>query len=77
MKSFKLRWKYADDNRMKIVPINFDYRHRPRRQDWDGEFIEAGMFYFTKRELLNEGLFQNDKYVNIFSTNFIEAFQFI
>ncbi|CAH1707401.1 unnamed protein product [Chironomus riparius] len=60
VKSFKLRWKYADDNRKKIVPINFDYRNRPRRQDWDGEFIEAGMFYFTKRELLNEGLFQND-----------------
>lgn len=57
--SHKLRWK-RDDNE-KLMPINFDYRRRPRRQDWSGELIEAGMFYFATRELINRGLFQNDK----------------
>jgi CMP-N-acetylneuraminic acid synthetase len=55
-----LRWQRADGD-AKFVPINFDHKKRPRRQDWSGEFIEAGMFYFARRLLLDEGLFQNDK----------------
>jgi N-acylneuraminate cytidylyltransferase len=64
VQSFKLRWKYAtndDENAKKIVPVNFNHKKRPRRQDWDGEWIEAGMFYFAKRKLLEQGLFQNEK----------------
>jgi N-acylneuraminate/3-deoxy-D-glycero-D-galacto-nononate cytidylyltransferase len=61
VRSYKLRWK-RDDNE-KLVPINFDYRQRPRRQDWNGELIEAGMFYFATSSLLNQGLFQNDKLI--------------
>lgn len=62
VRSYKLRWKRDDSQNVeKIVPINFDYRKRPRRQDWNGELIEAGMFYFAKRKLLDDRLFQNEK----------------
>jgi N-acylneuraminate cytidylyltransferase len=62
VRSFKLRWRRDDcGEKEKFAPINFNYRKRPRRQDWDGEFIEAGMFYFTRKKLLDEGLFQNEK----------------
>jgi len=32
------------------VPINYDPQNRPRRQDWDGYFIENGAFYISSRE---------------------------
>jgi len=31
-------------------PINYDPQNRPRRQDWDGYFIENGAFYISHRK---------------------------
>lgn len=56
-RSHKLRWKRIDDDT--ILPLNFNVLHRPRRQDWDGELIETGMFYFSNRELISQNIFQN------------------
>ncbi|CAK1546965.1 unnamed protein product [Leptosia nina] len=39
MRSFKLRWNW---NGSSYLPINFNLKKRPRRQDWRGEFIETG-----------------------------------
>ena len=33
-------------------PLNYDYRDRPRRQDFAGSVIENGAFYLTKRDIL-------------------------
>ncbi|MBD3316635.1 MAG: HAD-IIIA family hydrolase, partial [Chitinivibrionales bacterium] len=33
-------------------PINYIPAHRPRRQDFDGSFVENGAFYITKRSIL-------------------------
>jgi N-acylneuraminate cytidylyltransferase len=33
-------------------PLNYDPRHRPRRQDWGGVLTESGAFYITRREVL-------------------------
>jgi N-acylneuraminate cytidylyltransferase len=30
-------------------PLNYDPNNRPRRQDWDGYYIENGAFYISKR----------------------------
>ncbi|XP_025834045.1 N-acylneuraminate cytidylyltransferase-like [Agrilus planipennis] len=57
-RSFKLRWNKTGKG---ILPINFDPKRRPRRQDWDGELIENGMFYGAKREMIMNGYFQTDK----------------
>ena len=35
-------------------PLNFDPGNRPRRQDWSGDLVENGMFYFARRELVIE-----------------------
>ncbi|PIK49440.1 putative CMP-sialic acid synthetase, partial [Apostichopus japonicus] len=45
----------------KTAPLNLDPKNRPRRQDWDGELIENGSFYFATRELILDGLFQGGK----------------
>ena len=36
-------------------PLNYDYRRRPRRQDFAGSIIENGAFYLTKRIVLLKG----------------------
>lgn len=33
---------------------NYDPVKRPRRQDWDGELIENGAFYFTTKALFDD-----------------------
>jgi YrbI family 3-deoxy-D-manno-octulosonate 8-phosphate phosphatase len=33
-------------------PENYDPQNRPRRQDWDGEWVENGAFYITDRASL-------------------------
>lgn len=35
-------------------PVNYDYRNRPRRQDFDGHLVENGAFYITSRTGLME-----------------------
>ncbi|XP_037037274.1 N-acylneuraminate cytidylyltransferase [Bradysia coprophila] len=57
-RSFKLRWNYDAG---KLVPLNFNLLHRPRRQDWNGELVETGMIYVTKKSLLQNGAFQNER----------------
>lgn len=37
---------------------NFNPKCRPKRQDWKGDLIENGAFYFTKVNLLHEGFIQ-------------------
>lgn len=36
----------------KAVPVNYDVFHRPRRQEFDGYFMENGAFYITSKENL-------------------------
>ena len=33
-------------------PINYDPQNRPRRQDWDGYYIENGAFYISSRNAI-------------------------
>ncbi|KAL1400405.1 hypothetical protein pipiens_007465 [Culex pipiens pipiens] len=60
-RSYKLRWRRDASRRGAVVPVNFNPERRPRRQDWDGELLEAGMFYVARRDLLSKGRFQNDR----------------
>jgi len=44
-----------------VEPLNFNPKRRPRRQDWDGELLENGMFYFATKNLINYGLLQGGR----------------
>lgn len=57
-RSHKLRW--VELNGL-IVPDNFNPKKRLRRQDWQGEMLEAGMFYVAERDLIERGMFQSDQ----------------
>jgi N-acylneuraminate/3-deoxy-D-glycero-D-galacto-nononate cytidylyltransferase len=45
----------------KITPLNLNPRKRPRRQDWNGELVENGMFYFSRRNLILNGVIQGGR----------------
>ncbi|KAL0892751.1 hypothetical protein ABMA27_014460 [Loxostege sticticalis] len=57
LRSYKLRWHQHGNT---FSPINFDIHARPRRQDWNGNLIETGAFYISRRHLIENGLFQNN-----------------
>jgi len=64
----KFRWSAVDvDHGESTKPLNFDTYNRQRRQDRQGEIVENGMFYFTRREILEQGVFQGGRigYVEI------------
>jgi YrbI family 3-deoxy-D-manno-octulosonate 8-phosphate phosphatase len=42
-------WKENDGL---ATPVNYDFRARPRRQEFDGYFVENGAFYLTSRDAL-------------------------
>uniref|UniRef100_A0A182N9X1 N-acylneuraminate cytidylyltransferase n=1 Tax=Anopheles dirus TaxID=7168 RepID=A0A182N9X1_9DIPT len=61
VRSYKLRWR-MNPSSLRLEAINFDPTARPRRQDWPGELVETGMFYFTNRQLIMEmNSFQSDR----------------
>lgn len=53
VRSYKLRW-HEDVETGHLRAINFNPLSRPRRQDWQGELVETGMFYFSDRRLITE-----------------------
>lgn len=50
------RFIWQNDLDGKVNAVNYDYRKRPRRQEFDGFLVENGAFYITSRDkLLNSG----------------------
>lgn len=47
-------WKENEDGT--TTPANYDPNARPRRQDWNGELVENGAFYITKKDALMRSL---------------------
>lgn len=46
------RFNWEIDENGFAKPTNYDYLHRPRRQEFDGYLVENGAFYITSKELL-------------------------
>lgn len=50
------RFHWGVDEAGYAYPVNYDFNHRPRRQEFDGYLVENGAFYITSREnLLKSG----------------------
>lgn len=43
----RFHWEVSKDNF--AIPTNYDIFHRPRRQEFDGYFVENGAFYITSK----------------------------
>lgn len=41
-----------EENKDISYPVNYDINNRPRRQDFDGFFVENGAFYISKRDAI-------------------------
>jgi len=54
-----LRW--VENDAGNIEAGNFNPLHRPKRQDWKGDLLENGAFYFSTVALLRQGLIQGGK----------------
>lgn len=48
------RFHWAKDASGGYVPTNYDYKNRPRRQEFDGYFVENGAFYITSAQAFKE-----------------------
>ena len=46
----RFNWKY--DNNGFVYPLNYDYMHRPRPQEFEGYLTENGAFYITSKARL-------------------------
>lgn len=46
------RFLWEDSAEGYALPLNYDYFHRPRRQEFDGFLVENGAFYVTDRSSL-------------------------
>uniref|UniRef100_A0A3B3XKL0 N-acylneuraminate cytidylyltransferase n=1 Tax=Poecilia mexicana TaxID=48701 RepID=A0A3B3XKL0_9TELE len=59
----QFRWKEVKEGSDECTqPENLNPAKRPRRQDWNGELIENGSFYFATRDLImKEGRLQGGK----------------
>jgi len=52
VKQKRFLWQLNSDN--EAIPLNYDPYQRPRRQEFDGFYVENGALYATKRENLRE-----------------------
>lgn len=46
------RFQWEKDKNGYAVPTNYDYKNRPRRQEFEGYLVENGAFYITSRQAL-------------------------
>lgn len=53
VRAHRFMWK-KDATTGEAIPLNYDPLKRPRRQDWSGELIENGAFYYTRKPQWDE-----------------------
>ena len=53
VRAHRFMWS-VDPKTLTATAKNYEPLNRPRRQDWDGELIENGAFYLTRKAVLQE-----------------------
>lgn len=57
------------------VSVNYDYQHRPRRQEFTPEYIENGSIYVTKTEIIKQYGNRLGGSVTLYEMNPLDSFQ--
>lgn len=70
--SHAFHWKLQDD---RPVSINYDYHHRPRRQDMAPEYIENGSIYITRPEILKQYENRLEGRICLYEMDFLDSFE--
>lgn len=73
VKQKRFNWKLDEDGY--AYPDNYDVFHRPRRQEFDGYYVENGAFYITSKEKLLQSrnrISGKIKIVNMGEDSFLE-----
>lgn len=71
-RSHNFYWRLEDGQ---PISANYDYRHRPRRQDFTPEYIENGSIYVTKAEILKQHGNRLGGRVTSYEMNPLDSFQ--
>jgi len=65
-------WRLTDG---KLASANYDYRHRPMRQDCPPEYIENGSIYVTKAEILKSNENRLGGRIAFYEMSLLDSFQ--
>lgn len=70
--SHNFYWRLED---ARPVSVNYDYQHRPRRQDFTPEYIENGSIYVTKTQILKQHGNRIGGRITFYEMNPLDSFQ--
>jgi len=65
-------WRLKDGQ---PTPVNYDYQHRPRRQDLEPEYMENGSIYITKTEILKQHRNHLGGRIAFYEMSLLDSFQ--
>lgn len=71
-RSHNFYWRLEDGQ---PISANYDYRHRPRRQDFTPEYIENGSIYVTKTKVLKQHGNRLGGRITFYEMNPLDSFQ--
>lgn len=71
-RSHNFYWRLEDGQ---PISANYDYRHRPRRQDFTPEYIENGSIYVTKTKVLKQHGNRLGGRITSYEMNPLDSFQ--
>ncbi|MFC1983972.1 cytidylyltransferase domain-containing protein [Chloroflexota bacterium] len=71
-RSHNFYWRLEDGQ---LASANYDYRNRPRRQDFTPEYIENGSIYVTKIEILKQYENRLEGHITFYAMNPLDSLQ--
>jgi N-acylneuraminate cytidylyltransferase len=71
-RSYNFYWRWEDGQ---LISVNYDYRDRPRRQDFTPEYIENGSIYVTKTEILKQHRNRLGGRISLYEMNPLDSLQ--
>ena len=71
-RSYDFYWRVGDGQ---AISVNYDYRHRPRRQDFLSQYTENGSIYITKYGILEKYGNRLGGLISLYEMDSLDSFQ--